>query len=81
LDSEKRQLIFGVDTIEDVMANYEPNPMVLLYGRDHRGRTCGSCKHLESRGYTKRKYRCGLRPEFEGHKLRWNACAKIEGRG
>jgi hypothetical protein len=84
MDSEKRQLIFGVDTIQDAMRNFEPNPMVRLYGLDGYGRTCRTCKHLLCLPSGRRYYKCDLRKITHGpatdHRVRWKACAKYERR-
>lgn len=76
--------LFGEDSSSMPRAPYEPNPCVRWLGKGPEGKKCRTCAHIVCRAFSKRYYKCDIRPITGGpatdHRLKWNACAKYEER-
>ena len=84
----KREL--GIDEAQAAWLAKQPqpvkeNPCIKLYGPGPEAKRCGDCTHIKVMGgYSKRIYKCDLRPitggEASDHRLKWHTCEKFEDR-
>ena len=73
--------MFG-EPAEDVTYYDDPNPCVKVFGYGPEGAICKTCVYLYYHQFTKRYYKCKLRPSTHGpatdHRVGYRACRKYE---
>lgn len=63
----------------------EKNPMVRVFGYGPKEKRCKHCKHLYSKLFANRYYKCELRrnsnSQATDHRVNWSACSKFAEEG